>query len=1104
MTFIGAGMGLGQPSTGLRFATTRGRIQGSPMMGVNYPSPFFDIAHTYLPTTVKQLFRWCKYYFLVHPIINSVIVKLSEYPVTDVIIDHENTGTKKAWEEFIQDHLAYRQFQVEFGLDYFCYGSAFASISFPFVKYLTCRACNFTDQAKKIRDRWIFTNYQFRMTCPQCGMVGEAAVKDWYVKDPSGIRLVRWNPEDIEISYNDITGNYTYFYTIPGPLRSDIVVGKKDVVEQIPQIFIQALRQQKGVTFNKDQLFHMRRPTLANQDRGWGLPLILPVLKDCFYLQLMKKSQESILLEHISPLRVLFPQPGSGSSDPFTSINLDQWRDHVAQEIARWRYDCVTPETLVEERGGLLPASAIGEGMLLRNHVGTYSRVEKVWRRPLREGERAYKIVARGLSAVDSIFSEGHPIYAARKRNNGNGHKLGNPEFIRVKDLCVGDYVGYPVCRQIAAKKELDLADYVDRACTADWIYVDYVESEVPLAYEYLEQHGGSANRAELLAEKGWSVNQYKTAQIAYREGRTLRRLPRYLPIDEELAWAVGLYLAEGNVTPKQVLFAGHKDEVLTKERLERFFQHRFGASSFVSVKSENGIQLCFSSKIAAELLGNLCPGDSRTKRIPQVFLEAEDRIATSLLCGLFAGDGCLHEDGYSDKVGYTSASKQMAEDCRVLLLSLGVPATIAFKSPAAYDICGKKGMSAGCFLVYAHGDARQRLLQLFEGKESVTCLSSRAGVFRDGYFWHRIKRIEQVEATEVIGFQLERTEASCLLPDGEIHGTFTTWGMAGGNSNYIPILPLPIGQETIGGDGRALLLTQEMQLWSEQLINGMLCPKEFVIGGLSWAGSNVSMRMMENSFLGYILGHKRLLRFVIQNTAAFLNWPVVSGRFKPFKMADDMQRNMLLFQANQAQKVSDTTLLSQLDLSQEEENKIMIRETDTRLEATGKQQLAMAEIQGKAQMVMMKYQTKAQLTAQTAMQRPQAPGEPGGADALQGGTPGGQAVGGEAPPPDLNIADASPSVPPDARSPLSIDQRMDSPRIDAQSWAMAQAQMLKNLPASQQAMALQNLQLQSPELAELVRQLLSQIGASQPEAPSVDMTPLPEKLPPRRAAQIV
>jgi hypothetical protein len=650
--------------------------------GVNYPNPFFDIAHTYLPTTVKELFKYCRYYFLTNPLINATVFKLAEYPITDIIVDHDSGEVKRRWEEYYHDHLLFRSFQVEAGLDYGCYGNCPVSISFPFQKYISCRQCGWTERASKVRQFWTFTNYGFRLNCPSCGNIEEAEVKDVYYKNASGIRLVRWNVEDIEITYNDITGESTYFYNIPGPLRSDIVIGKKDVVEGIPQIFIQALRQQKGIVFSKDNFFHLKRPTLAWQDRGWGIPLILPVLKDAFYLQLMKKAQEAILLEHIVPLRVLFPQAASGTTDPFSTINLTQWKEQVAAEIARWRYD-----------------------------------------------------------------------------------------------------------------------------------------------------------------------------------------------------------------------------------------------------------------------------------------------------------------------------------------------------------------------------------------------------------------------------------------------------------HNYIPIMPLPLGNQSIGGDGKALLLFQEMQMHSEQLIMGMGVPREFLQGGMSYAGTNVSMRMLENAFIGYVLRQKLMANWVMKMIANYLDWPEANIRFKPFKMADDIQRKAYLFQLNQAQKISDTTLLADADLSQEDEDEIMMREIDKRLQSTRKQQLAMAEVQGEAQKVMMKYQAEAQAGMMSEQGAP-APGEPGGPEGAMDPAMAAQ-MGAQPPPGPLNAAGAMPpaqgGVPmgpapqpvagmpgggplsalgQEAQSQLGMGNRLEDGQMGGDPLAMAQgyAQQISQLPPDQQQMALEALEAQSPELAQLVAQMLSHLQQGG-GGPQVDMRPLPEQRPPRREA---
>lgn len=645
MSFVGGTFGVGTATNASRFTQTRGRIHGSHIQGVHYPSPFFDVAHTYLPTNFKQMFRWCRYYFLTNPIINAAVFKLSEYPITDMVIDHEDKDITKKWTEYFKDRLRYRPFQVECGLDYHTYGNCMVSLSYPFHKYLTCPNCNFTERAAKIRKSWIFTNYTFRMTCPNCSSMVDARAHDFYYKDASGIRLVRWNCEDVEVKVNSITNEATYYYTIPDTIRNDIVVGKKDVVEAIPQRYIQAVERRKGLKFSKTNFFHFKRPTLAQKDQGWGIPLILPVLKDTFYLQIMKKAQEAILLEHIVPLRIMFPQAGSGSSDPFTTINLKTWREHVASEIARWRHD-----------------------------------------------------------------------------------------------------------------------------------------------------------------------------------------------------------------------------------------------------------------------------------------------------------------------------------------------------------------------------------------------------------------------------------------------------------NNYIPIMPLPIGNQTFGGDGRALLLTQEIQVWSEQIINGMHVPLEFIKGGMSYAGTNVSMRILENQFMSYIRGHKEMARWVMKEVAAYMEWPEVSIRFKPFKMADDIQRKSYLFQLNQAQKISDTTLLADADLNQEEEDDIMVRETAKRLESTKKQQLAMAEVQAESQVIMMKAQAKAQQVMMEAQQAPVAPGEPGG--------PQGAFTGGGAPPPGASSSQLN----------LGHSMGMHRPAeegsqqlgMDPDTLARHLAEQLLEMPPDHQEVALQNLEAQSPELAQLVRQYLDQMQPTQ-EGPQVDMRPLPEQLPERR-----
>jgi len=332
-------MSTGTPGSGFigstaRFDTTHNQGNSGTQ---RYPSPFFDIGHTYLPTSVKQMFRWCRYYFLVNPLINAVTYKMAEYPITPLVVDEEDPELRGKWENVIENVLKLRTFQIETGLDYFCYGNAFITIHFPFEKYLICRNCH--EQQKAKNAAYKFRNFKYYLACPKCITTTEAMVYDHNIKDLRGIKLIRWNPEHITVEHNEVTGKSEFFFDVPVGLKNDIMMGKRHVIEAIPNEFVEALKGSKSLRFRDNEVFHLKRPTIAQKDQGWGIPLILPVLKDTYYLQVLRKAQEAIAQQYIVPLRILFPQAGSSSSDPYSTADLSMWRRRIEAEIEKWKLD---------------------------------------------------------------------------------------------------------------------------------------------------------------------------------------------------------------------------------------------------------------------------------------------------------------------------------------------------------------------------------------------------------------------------------------------------------------------------------------------------------------------------------------------------------------------------------------------------------------------------------------------------------------------------------------------------------------------------------------------------------------------------------------------
>jgi hypothetical protein len=359
------------------------------------------------------------------------------------------------------------------------------------------------------------------------------------------------------------------------------------------------------------------------------------------------------------------------------------------------------------------------------------------------------------------------------------------------------------------------------------------------------------------------------------------------------------------------------------------------------------------------------------------------------------------------------------------------------------------------------------------------------------------------------------------------IEGEIAKWKY---DNNYIPILPLPIGSQTIGGDGKALMLHQEMQAWSDQIVAGMGVPREFVFGGLTFSGSNVSMRMLENAFIGYRVDHDNMLNnFVIKRIAHFMGWPVVRAHMRRFKMADDLQRTAYYFQLNQAQKISDQTLLQESDQDPvvEEERKRL--EIDRQLDYVRKMQLAQADIQAQV----LKIQTKAQMEGQMAMQaaglapppgqeggqpgaaqQPQASAAPQDPTGQQGGQPGGQQgemIPGEQAAPGMpqgstvsteNMQQApQEGVPLEMQSPLMMGQQGGGANL--MYLARRAATALQQMDEAAKYAALENMKAANPNLYMLVIRIVQRERGSQADPLNATQSPLPQQRPSRRTAPV-
>ena len=193
---------------------------------------------------------------------------------------------------------------------------------------------------------------------------------------------------------------------------------------------------------------------------------------------------------------------------------------------------------------------------------------------------------------------------------------------------------------------------------------------------------------------------------------------------------------------------------------------------------------------------------------------------------------------------------------------------------------------------------------------------------------------------------------------------------------NYIPILNEPVGQVQLGGEGRALLLGPEIQQEVQQIVASMSVPQEFVFGGLTWTGSSITLRMLENCFTGTRDGMQRFINFCVNVFSKYLKYQPIDIYMAELKMADDIQRQQIAMNLEAAGKISTTRLLAEFGYDMDEENELKKKEATNKSRDYIRESILQAKAQGEGQMEAFDYQIKQQLKqveAEGAMQVAQA-----------------------------------------------------------------------------------------------------------------------------------
>lgn len=169
-----------------------------------------------------------------------------------------------------------------------------------------------------------------------------------------------------------------------------------------------------------------------------------------------------------------------------------------------------------------------------------------------------------------------------------------------------------------------------------------------------------------------------------HRDSRNRRRGLDTVELCDDLAWLIGLYVAEGfRISPRHggLSFSLHEDEVDLVGRI-RTTARRLGYKTRVTPAPHGGkgIEVKVSCSSLGRALHAWCGGGgARQKAIPSCIMQASNGVRKHFLRGLFAGDGYIK----GNQVHLHTSSHQLALQTQLLIAALGGMVGITEAGPA-------------------------------------------------------------------------------------------------------------------------------------------------------------------------------------------------------------------------------------------------------------------------------------------------------------------------------------------------------------------------------------------------------------------------------------
>ena len=273
--------------------------------------PWLDYATASIPDNWDDIVRWSRYFWMTNGDWAQSMHMVAAYFITDVDFADLEDEEEDSYSDFFNDDLEWKLEIEGCGLDFLAYGEIITTLYIPIRRYLRCPHCGFEEPIEQADFDW--SDFKFKRTrpCKSCHTTGGWLQRvDRKDQDMSKVRLVRWNPQYIDIYYQPISQRREVYLRIPQNIKRDIQNGIPGMLRDVPWEFVECVQKGVDLEFDDDAVFYRDMRTISGvMENGRGLPRSMHNYRLFWHIQTLNRQDQAVAIDYITGPRIWSPAP---------------------------------------------------------------------------------------------------------------------------------------------------------------------------------------------------------------------------------------------------------------------------------------------------------------------------------------------------------------------------------------------------------------------------------------------------------------------------------------------------------------------------------------------------------------------------------------------------------------------------------------------------------------------------------------------------------------------------------------------------------------------------------------------------------------------------